>query len=74
MPTYEGDYYTELNKEKLRWELYYWEGNDARFVTSVSYAKNINFKNAKRIILRLKKSIEAEDYRKEWEHDNEISS
>jgi len=74
MVIYEGDYYIELNPRLLRWELYCWESKGARLVTWWSYKSPFTFKEAKRIIERLKNSIESEKYRKEWEYDNEISS
>lgn len=68
--TYEGDYYIELNPKLLRWELYCWTVEKRRFVTSISYKYNLSFKEAKRIIHNIKRSIEDEPYRREWEHEH----
>ncbi len=74
MVTYEGDYYIELNPELLRWELYCWTSEGSRLVTSWSYKNTFTFKEAKKIVEMIKKSIESEPYRREWEYEPQVSS
>lgn len=70
MVTYEGDYFIQLNRNLLRWELYCWSSEGSRLVTSWSYKNTFTFKEAKKIVERFKKSIEKEPYRKEWEYES----
>ncbi len=75
MIEYEEEYYIKLNPERTRWELWFWKGV-GRLVYYWSYGEKsaFNFKEAKKIILKIKESIEKEPYQKEWEYGNEIPS
>ena len=67
---YQEEYYVKLNREKCRWELWFWLGTE-RLVFSQSYDDTAyNFKEAKILVYKIKESIENEPYRKEWEYEN----
>ena len=66
---YEAEYYIKLNPTLTRWELWFWKGME-HLVYYWSYGEKsaFNFKEAKKIIQKIKKSIEKEPHRKEWEY------
>lgn len=72
---YKEEYYIQLNKEKCRWELWFWKGTET-LVFSQSYDDDseYDFKSAKKLVERIKQGIENEPYRREWEHEPKISS
>lgn len=70
MIEYEEEYYIRLNSKLCRWELVFWKGT-SRLVWSKSYDDDTeyDFKTAKKLIERVKRSIEKEPYRREWEYE-----
>lgn len=71
MNEYQEEYYIKLNKEQCQWELWFWKGTE-RLVFSQSYDTDseYDFKSAKKLVEKIKESIENEPYRKEWEYEN----